>query len=539
MKRIIYFVLAIFMTISSQVESQIFNEDIKICVMSDVHMYDTTLGTSGLAFQMYLMQDRKLLVESESILKSAVEIIKEENPDFVLIAGDLTKDGERVCHEMVAKYLTELKEAGISSYVVPGNHDINNPHSVSFEDDATTPVPSVTPEEFMQIYNDYGYSDAIEKDDSSLSYIVEPIEGIQIFALDDCLYKENTDKPITGGRFSEATMEWIKDNLIKAKNENKIVLGMVHHGILEHYQGQSLFFPEYVIEGYDTVSAMFAQYGMKLVFTGHYHAQDITKKEFSAEEMPNGVAAELYDIETGSLVTSPNPVRVITISPNFSMNIESRYVTTIDFPTDTLSFQEYSKLFLYTGLNTLVPYLLTLPVEEGGYGFSEEEVASASPYLVEGFVAHYSGDESPTAETIEFINYLSSTGDPNMAFLASALGTLWTDLSPTDSSYFIENILTAIDEETASLPKTMHLYQNYPNPFNPTTNLKYEISKPGLVTLKIYDVIGREVATLINEEMTAGKHTIEFNAASLASGVYYYKLEHDKLVLAKSMILLK
>lgn len=89
------------------------------------------------------------------------------------------------------------------------------------------------------------------------------------------------------------------------------------------------------------------------------------------------------------------------------------------------------------------------------------------------------------------------------------------------------------------IPVTYALEQNYPNPFNPATTIRYQIPKDGIVTLKVYDLLGAEVATLINEEKAAGTYVVNFDASSLASGVYLYKLQADEFVSVKKMILLK
>ena len=83
--------------------------------------------------------------------------------------------------------------------------------------------------------------------------------------------------------------------------------------------------------------------------------------------------------------------------------------------------------------------------------------------------------------------------------------------------------------------------QNYPNPFNPSTNIQYAISSTQFVTLKVYDLLGREVVTLVNEEKTAGSYEIEFGVKSLelSSGIYFYKLQAGEFVETKKMILLK
>ncbi len=91
----------------------------------------------------------------------------------------------------------------------------------------------------------------------------------------------------------------------------------------------------------------------------------------------------------------------------------------------------------------------------------------------------------------------------------------------------------------SNLPQKFQLTQNYPNPFNPTTIIKYQIPRLSFVTIKVYDVLGNEIATLVDEEKTIGIHSIEFDATSLPSGIYFYQLQTPNLTQTKNMILLK
>ncbi len=103
-----------------------------------------------------------------------------------------------------------------------------------------------------------------------------------------------------------------------------------------------------------------------------------------------------------------------------------------------------------------------------------------------------------------------------------------------------ENWITDVKEDKGiSTPVNYKLQQNYPNPFNPTTNIKFSIAKPGFVTLKVYDILGREVATLVNKELKAGNFSVIFNASNFASGTYIYHLTVGDVQLSKKMILLK
>lgn len=97
---------------------------------------------------------------------------------------------------------------------------------------------------------------------------------------------------------------------------------------------------------------------------------------------------------------------------------------------------------------------------------------------------------------------------------------------------------TSVDEQV-ELPTDFILYQNYPNPFNPSTSLQYAIGSRQFVTLKVYDLLGREVATLVNEEKPSGNYEVSFDASSLASGMYLYRLQTSSFIETKKMILLR
>ncbi|MBS4036432.1 MAG: T9SS type A sorting domain-containing protein [Ignavibacterium sp.] len=115
----------------------------------------------------------------------------------------------------------------------------------------------------------------------------------------------------------------------------------------------------------------------------------------------------------------------------------------------------------------------------------------------------------------------------------------WT---PSIKYNFFYVPITEIKQESY-LQFSFLLTQNYPNPFNPSTIIRYQLRDEGFVTIKVYDILGKEVATLVNEEKLAGSYEIEFHPVSgirnLASGVYYYQLRSGEFVETKKMILVK
>ena len=98
---------------------------------------------------------------------------------------------------------------------------------------------------------------------------------------------------------------------------------------------------------------------------------------------------------------------------------------------------------------------------------------------------------------------------------------------------------TDIESSTGNLPQSFYLFQNYPNPFNPTTTIKYEIPKSGFVSLKVFDILGNEVASLVNGEKSAGNYQVHLNASTLSSGIYLYRLQTGGYSMIKKMMLIK
>jgi hypothetical protein len=99
--------------------------------------------------------------------------------------------------------------------------------------------------------------------------------------------------------------------------------------------------------------------------------------------------------------------------------------------------------------------------------------------------------------------------------------------------------LVGITGNDPLLPSTFALGQNYPNPFNPATVIKYQLPNSSNVIIKVFDILGKEVSTLVNERIEAGYHQVEFNGGNLASGLYLYKIEADGFTEVKKMMLIK
>lgn len=159
-----------------------------------------------------------------------------------------------------------------------------------------------------------------------------------------------------------------------------------------------------------------------------------------------------------------------------------------------------------------------------------------------GFQLHLSAQQ--VLQTSTFGSGGAVSYNPNLR-LDCTLGQLGGRIS-ANANYILysgfwypADIITVVEEGQGDLPVEYSLYQNYPNPFNPSTTIKYQIPKEGLVTLKIYDILGREVRTLVNEFENTGRYRVEFNSTALSSGVYIYRLIAGDYISTKKMLLLK
>jgi len=400
----------------------------RFAVLSDLHVFDTSLGSSGAAFEAYIAADPKMLAQSEAILDAAIDGIAAQNVQFVLVAGDLTKDGEWVNHVRVTRHLARLERHGVKVLVIPGNHDINNSDAVAYLGDTTQPVPTVDPQMFRSLYERFGYGQAIAQDSYSLSYVTEPVRGVWVMGLDSCRYEDSKQLgyPVVGGRLKPQTMAWALNTIQEAKTRGKQLVAFMHHGVNEHFPAEPAIFADYLVEDWAEVSAQLAGAGLRVIFTGHYHSQDAAyPMDSTGSPIPT-----LCDVETSSLVMYPSAYRIATIEDS-NLEIESHRVTAIDAPTDGLPFQQFALSFLQARLPALATYqLMSL------FGLPQQQAAQIAPLVADALIANYAGDENPDAYRQSVMNALVASPEP-MHTLGLMLWGFWLDPQPADNDLTI------------------------------------------------------------------------------------------------------
>lgn len=298
---------------------------IKIVHLSDVHYFSQKLYADCGDFTIAENSDRKMFRESGAIVDKALAEIVAYQPDLVILSGDLTKDGELVCHqgmhEKLAAAKKQLANAGKQAMfcVINGNHDINNDdNGRDFSSGKAEHTDLVDPLAFKELYADCGYDDAIAKFDEggsqggSLSYVVRPAKGVTLIVVDSGKYSADQnglgrDEHVTSGVVGEKLLAWVESQAKQARAAGDIVFVTQHHGVIPHFSMEPELMGEYLVDNYEDCQRRYADAGVSAVFTGHMHANDIASITTEAGNT-------LYDIETCATVTYPSDIRFATLS---------------------------------------------------------------------------------------------------------------------------------------------------------------------------------------------------------------------------------
>lgn len=399
---------------------------IKIAVLSDIHYMDHSLlpavPSENPAFQQLLFSGFNKMVEmSEPIFLQAVKELKVEKPDVLLVPGDLAFNGELVNHQFVETKLQEMADAGTQVLVIPGNNDINSPDALSFTGTGSTPVANISPADFVSIYGDFGYSDALYRDVNSLSYIFKIRDDLWVLGIDACIYSPAYSRK---GNISSNTMTWIQEKMTEANKNGVTVLAMMHHGITEHYQNQSTLFSGDVVKNYTWVTTSLLESGIKFVFTGHSHANDIVEV----------VAGEksIFDISTGSPITPSSPYRIVTIDDNF-IKVQTKRITSIDpaMLPDGGSFIAYSNIYLSDHLDMFFKYYLV-----NVFKLPNDLVDASLPYVRNSLMAQFAGNERLLPNEARKIESVNELYPDNM--VVPIIKNLWNDYPPDDNKIDIK-----------------------------------------------------------------------------------------------------
>ena len=303
-------------------------KQLKFYVMADPHFFDTALGCSGKEYEDFMHYEQKCFAETESINKSVFKFLKNANEaDIVLIAGDLSFNGEKKSHEGFIKLLYELKNSGKKIYVVTADHDFKwkREDTFAFGENGRYSPEHTERDELIELYKDFGFGDAIAIDKEHLSYVAQLSDDVRLMALNCDLKKDGKYY------FFEEQREWIEKQAEKAREDNQTIVAMCHYPILPGQPLFSLISPMLIRDAHKFASFL-ADNGIHIIFTGHMHNQSIN-------ELITEKGNKLYDITTGSVIADPAFIRLVKVLDEETVEIKS--IPTPDFEWDTDDCKKY------------------------------------------------------------------------------------------------------------------------------------------------------------------------------------------------------
>lgn len=262
--------------------------DIDIWIATDNHYLSPSLHDGGEYFMSVISNaDGKVTHYSDAVIDTLLYEAAAEKPDILILSGDLTLNGAAVSHKELTEKLKAVETAGIQVLVIPGNHDLDS-GGREFVGEEILGVESVTSETFPEYYGDFGYSEAISRDENSFSYIYELPGKLRILMLDTNSHGK--------GFVQDETWEWLEKELKAAKRGGYRIMSVTHQNLFEHSELLSF---GYQLYDYDELLALYKKYDVKCNFSGHIHVQSIIEQDGITEVVTS--SATMAPIQYGKI----------------------------------------------------------------------------------------------------------------------------------------------------------------------------------------------------------------------------------------------
>ncbi len=302
--------------------------DFSFYLLTDTHYFEPSLGASGKGYDEYMKGEQMCLAESSAILKATFEKIAEDkDTDFVIIPGDLTKNGEKESHKGFLRELYKLREKGKKIYIITARHDFNDSPR-GYKNDGFVPVEGTKRLELPELYKDFGYGEAIAFDKRTHSYVAQLKKDVRLLAIncDADTYEER-------GSIDGQLMQWIKKQASDAKKDGCFMFAINHYPVIPSVPVFDLVEDAKLKKWKETAEAL-PDLGINIIFTGHMHIQ-------SVNEYINKNGKKLYDICTSALVGSPAVYRRVSISQEGSLSIKTLAVPDFEWDLNSLTPRQY------------------------------------------------------------------------------------------------------------------------------------------------------------------------------------------------------
>lgn len=302
--------------------------------ITDLHFYAAEeMHAEGAAWEYRAKYDQKCVAESGAILEAAIDkLLADRETDVVLISGDLVSDGEKEGHYVLQKKLRRLKDGGKKVFVLTATHDICPEPKQYSKSTGETRAQGLTKEALLEVYWEFGPAQALSVHKESFSYVAQLAPGYRLLALND----DGVGWEPTGFHgYFESELAWLREQLEIGKQSGDVMFAMGHHPLLPPGPFYAMYSPHDVIGNHEEIATLLADAGVRFMFTGHTHMQNI-----ASFDTPRG--NRIFDINTASLIGYPSPIRKMTLTDE-TMTVETSHIETLDYDLGGKSYMEYSR----------------------------------------------------------------------------------------------------------------------------------------------------------------------------------------------------
>ncbi len=314
---------------------------LKFYLITDTHYFKNSLGAYGEEYERFMDFEQKCFAETQAINEAAFDFLAgADEADIVLIAGDLSFNGEKESNEAFSKLLHDFKEkSGKRIFAVTAGHDFND-NPFCFDENGRGTPEGTKFSDLYGYYKDFGYTDAIEFNEKHLSYVAELSDDVRLLVICNDI---DGQKHIT---YDDEFLGWIEAQAKKAQADGKMMIAMEHYPVLPGQPVLALIGDARQSEAQKLIDTL-ADNGVHLIFTGHMHNQSINVAQTAKGNL-------FYDVCTGSAIGCPAFMRLVTVQDEKTVDIRSIPIPDFEWDKKGMSGEEYLKAQFDRMIRTLI-----------------------------------------------------------------------------------------------------------------------------------------------------------------------------------------
>ncbi len=323
-------------------------QELRFFVITDTHFFKNSIGAYGTDYELYMDTQQKCFAETEAINRAVFDFLSTRGEaDIVLIAGDLTFNGEKESHQAFSEMLHDFQQkTGKQVYVVTAGHDVNA-EPYGYNENGRFTVEGTTFGELYDYYKDFGYDRAIAFNEEHLSYVADLSDDVRLLVICNDV---DGEKHIA---YPDDFLGWIASQAQQAQADGKMMIAMEHYPVLPGQPVFSLIGDARQAQAGKLIETL-ADNGVHLIFTGHMHNQSVNVVETQKGN-------KFFDVCTGCTIGCPAFIRLVTVKDEHTVEVGSIPTPDFDWDKKGQTGEEYLKVQFDRMIRTFIDCMQSDP----------------------------------------------------------------------------------------------------------------------------------------------------------------------------------